>query len=163
MVSSISRVWWCNQTRCWDDERPAGLVCSHTAATPGGMKFRRTVNEVRPGDITVHYRSGRWTSVVALSRAMTDPIGGVVDLKQYGVKGTVCWEEPGPGWRFEADYYDLASPIPKSAFIEELDNLSIPDGPIAPPGQIRQGYFMPFSVDGLRIAPSIVRRLARLG
>jgi hypothetical protein len=151
VVSSMPRVWWCNQTRCWDDERPAGLVCSHTAATEGGMKFRRMVSEVRAGDITVHYRSGRWMSVVALSHAKTDPIEGIVDLAVYGVKGTVCWEQPGPGWRFEADYYDLATPIPKRAFIAELDKLAIHDGPIAPPGQIRQGYFMPFSVEGLRV------------
>ena len=90
MVSSIPRVWWCNQTRCWDDERPAGLVCSHVAATESGMVFRRTVSKVRAGDITVHYRSGRWMTVVALSRAKTDAVEGIVDLKQYGVKGTVC-------------------------------------------------------------------------
>jgi HNH endonuclease len=115
------------------------------------MVFRRTVSKVRAGDITVHYRSGRWMTVVALSRAKTDAVEGIVDLKQYGVKGTVCWEEPGPGWRFEADYYDLTKPIPKTAFIEELDRLSVHDGPIAPPGQIRQGYFMPFSVEGLGV------------
>src|SRR5262249_48678700 len=143
--------WWCNQTRCWDDERPAGLVCSHIAASEGAMKFRRMVSEAREGDVTVHYRSGRWMSVVALSRAVADPVEGVVDLKQFGVTGRVCGQEPGPGWRFEAQYHDLSKPIPKSAVIEELNALGIEDGPIAPLGQIRQAYFMRFSAEGLRV------------
>ena len=147
----MPRVWWCNQTRCWDDERPAGLVCSHVAATEGGMKYRRMVSEVRAGDITVHYRSGRWLSVVALSRALTDAVEGTVDLRQYGVTGKVCWEVPGPGWRFKADYHDLANPIPKNAFIEELNELEIEDGPLVSSAQIRQAYFMRFTIEGLRI------------
>lgn len=121
----MPRVWWCNQTRCWDDERAARLVCSHIAETEGGMKFRRMVNEARVGDITVHYRSGRWMSVVALSRVMADPVEGMVNLRRYGVNGRACWETPGPGWRFEADYHDLASPISKSAIIEELNQLQM--------------------------------------
>ena len=115
------------------------------------MKYRRMVSEARAGDITVHYRSGRWLKIVALSRAMTDPVEGTVDLRQYGVTGRVCWEVPGPGWRFEAGYHDLERPILKSAFIEELNELEIQDGPIVAPGQIRQGYFMRFSIEGLRI------------
>jgi hypothetical protein len=150
-IPPTPRIWWCNQTRCWDDERPAGLVCSHIAATEAGMKYRRMVGEVRAGDITVHYRSGRWLSVVALSHALTDAVEGTVDLTQYGVTGSVCWEAPGPGWRFEAGYHDLANHISKSAFIEELNELAIEDGPLVGSGQIRQGYFMRFSLDGLRI------------
>src|SRR5205809_6266320 len=88
-------------------------------------------------------------SVVALSRAMTDADEGLIDLREHGVTGTVCWQEPGHGWKFDADYFDLTSPIPKSAIIDELDGLEIEDGPIAPPGQIRQGYFMRFSNEGL--------------
>jgi hypothetical protein len=150
----MPRVWWCNQTRCWDDERPAGLVCSHVDPTKRAQKFRRMVSEARAGDITVHYRSGRWMSVVALSRALTDAVEGLVDLREYGVTRTACWHEPSQGWRFEADYFDLTSPIPKSAIIDELDGLEIDDGPIAPPGQIRLGYFLRFSNEGL----SILRR-----
>jgi len=152
-VFSMPRVWWCNQTRCWNDERPACLVCSHIdiEATEGAMKYRRMVSEARAGDITVHYRSGHRKSIVALSRAITDAVEGTVDLRRYGVTGKVCWEEPRRGWSFEADYYDLASPIPKRAVIEELNRLEIQDGPIASHGQIRQGYFMRFSVEGLRI------------
>jgi hypothetical protein len=109
------------------------------------------VSEARAGDITVHYRSGHWMSVVALSHALTDPVEGLIDLRDYGVTGKVCWQEPAPGWRFEADYFDLTSAIPKSAIIDELDGLEIEDGPIAPPGQIRLGYFMRFSSEGLSI------------
>jgi hypothetical protein len=115
------------------------------------MKYRRMVNEARAGDITVHYRSGRWKSVVALSRALTDPVEGMVDLRRYGVTGRVCWEQPGPGWSFEAEYYDLARPIPKSQVIEELNKLEIDEGPIDYLGHIRQAYFMRFSAEGLGI------------
>ncbi len=115
------------------------------------MKYRRMVSEARAGDITVHYRSGRWLSVVALSRALTDAVEGTVDLRQYGVTGRVCWEVPGPGWRFEADYHDFANRIPKNAFIEELNELDIEDGPLVSSGQIRQGYFMRFSIEGLHV------------
>jgi hypothetical protein len=52
------------------------------------------VNEARSGDVTVHYRSGHWMSVVALSRAMTEPVEGVIDLRNFGVTGTVCSEKP---------------------------------------------------------------------
>jgi hypothetical protein len=75
----------------------------------------------------------------------------MVDLRRYGVTGRVCWEQPGPGWSFEAEYHDLARPIPKSEVIEELNELEIEDGPIDFPGHIRQAYFMRFSAEGLRV------------
>jgi hypothetical protein len=87
----------------------------------------------------------------ALSRALTDPVEGIVDLRRYGVTGKACWEQPRPGWSFEADYYDLARHLPKDEIIEGLNGLEIDDGPIASPGHIRQAYFMRFSAEGMRV------------
>ncbi len=145
----MPRIWWCNQTRCWDEEHRAGLVCSDVEQTERGMKFRRMVRDVRAGDVTVHYRSGRWQSVVALSRAVTRAVKSKVDLGPYGGSERV-------GYSFKAEYFELNPPILKSEIIEELGELEIEDGPIVSRGQIRQGYFMPFSPEGLLI----IRRAA---
>ena len=147
----MPRVWWCNQTRCWNDERPAGLVCSHIAATESGMKYRRMVNEARAGDITIHYRSGRWKKIVALESRVDRSGRGYGRLEAVRGDGEGVL---GAAWArvaFEAEYYDLARPIPKSEVIEELNGLEIEDGPIDFPGHIRQAYFMRFSAEGLHV------------
>jgi hypothetical protein len=93
-------------------------------------------------------------NIVALSRALTDPIEGMVDLSQYDVTGRDCWQQPGPGWRFEVEYFDLVTPIPKKAVIDELYSLNIEDGPIVRGGRVRQGYFTRLSLTETRATPA---------
>ena len=148
----MSQIWWCNQTRCWIDEYPAGLVCAAEARGPGGDKYRRMVNEVRAGDVTVHYLGKSTQRVVALSRALADARHARVEVPG----ATECWPEPEDGWMFEAEYYVLPEPIKRSAILPRVAKLGIEDGP-AVGSSIRQGYFMRFSVEGLQIVRGAAR------
>src|SRR5688572_7845994 len=99
--------WWCNQTRCWGDERAAGVVSageSHRAD-----RFRSGVGDVRMGDVIVHYLSGSAQSVVAISRARDNGRRERIDLRRYNVARPKC--EYGSGWIFKTKYYDLVPDI----------------------------------------------------
>src|SRR5262245_13128144 len=42
------QVWWCNQSRQWDVERPSGVVCSSNPTAGGGnARYRKTVGDAR--------------------------------------------------------------------------------------------------------------------
>ena len=58
-------IWWRNQSRDWNLERPAKVVC--TTDHMENLTYRKTVSKVRRNDIVVHYRR---PFVVALSRAL---------------------------------------------------------------------------------------------
>lgn len=115
------RLWWCNQGQCWGDERPAGLVCSAEAETDAGSKYRRTVADARKGDVIIHYVKSK---IVAFSRARTDGGPCTVSLAaHYPFTPTHCWYGHNPDWYFETEYYDLAFPIPRDTFNQQLARL----------------------------------------
>lgn len=48
------RIWWCNQSGQWDVERPSRVVCSADPTARGGnARYRKTVAEVKAGDLIV--------------------------------------------------------------------------------------------------------------
>jgi hypothetical protein len=57
---------------------------------------------------------------------------------------------------FEAEYYVLPEPVKRGAILPRVIKLGITDGPVVG-SNIRQAYFMRFSVEGLQI----VREAAR--
>jgi hypothetical protein len=134
------RIWWCNQSDTWEWERPAGVVCS-SEETPK-LTFRKTVGEVTKGDIIVHYRTS--VGVVALSHAKEDG-------RHYSRLPLLKDADYGCGWRFRTAYLDLTKPIPKEEFAQRLVPLIKKGYPIDRNGNIRQGYFFPFDMDGLTI------------
>src|SRR3954451_9152890 len=85
------RVWWCNQSAYWDVERPSGVVCSSDPTADGGnARYRKTVGDVKAGDLVVHYRKPH---VVAFSRSLEDG-------SRYAQLPLLQGEDYGAGWRF---------------------------------------------------------------
>lgn len=136
--------WWCNQSRCWEDEFREGVICSSTDTS--APKFRETVRLARKGDITLHYRSSM--GVVAVSRAIEDP----VVCKDEDTRRICLW---GRGYAFRIEYHVFQKPIPRDWILNDFLALKITDGPVVHfkvgRVQIRQAYFMPFSMQGFRI------------
>ena len=130
--------WWCNQRRCWDIERPAGVVCS--SEDTGRLTYRKTVGQVRAGDIVIHYRL---PNVVALSRALGN-------ARHYRALPLVSREDYGSGWRFRTEYFDLQSPVHKEKFAASLVDLIVEHYPVDRNANVRQGYFFPFNLEGTR-------------
>lgn len=139
----MSNVWWCNQTKCWSVEQPAGIIGGATnCARP---KYRQMVMEARPGDVVVHYRSGSLKAIYAVSMISTEPRRDIVR-----VAGTArCWPHGEEGWFCEADYVELNHLIPKAAFLRDPAPLRNDDGPLVKGDRIRRAYFMRFTPEGL--------------
>lgn len=131
-------VWWCNQRRCWPDERAASVVCS--SAETSSVTYRQTVGKAKSGDVVVHYVS---PYVVAFSRAREN-------AKYYENLPLVSGADYGSGWRFRTEYFDLKTPIHKSSFASALVPLIAKHYPINRKGNVQMGYFFPFDEAGLR-------------
>jgi len=144
-------LWWCNQSRMWQWEYPAGLVCSSefTKKQGMGLTYRKTVNKVKEGDLIIHYRK-QPQAVVAFSRAKTD---GYYNPKMPDLNGEDPYEK---GWMFETEYFVLTPhPLKKSEFTENLRTNILDET-----GRFRQGYFFPFEPESFRIVRD---RAATLG
>jgi hypothetical protein len=114
------------------------VVCSEESVRP---KYRQTVGETRKGDIIVHYVTGR--GIVATSRAKTD------GQPHDGPHSNPCGYQRG--WFFEAEYFHLRNPVHRDAVVAQLLALKLPDGSISSQGRVRQEYFLPFALEGLRV------------
>lgn len=138
--------WWCNQGGSgWAGERKAGLVCAkgHPTQNLRGNTYRKTVGEVKAGDIIIHYRKQE-KLIVAFSRAKEDGKG-------YRKLPKVDRVSYGSGWCFRTEYYDLTAPINKSEFVEDV----IPHFETGYPinksnGKVKQAYFCLFNRAGIR-------------
>jgi 5-methylcytosine-specific restriction protein B len=131
-------VWWCNQSRQWEVERRASVVCSSDEAD--NVTYRQTVGAARRGDVIVHYRA---PSVVAFSRA-------VEDGKPYDALPLLSGQDYGSGWRFCTQYFDLSNPVRRDIFAPDLVPLIVKHHPLDRRGHVRQGYFFPFTLEGLQ-------------
>lgn len=128
--------WWCNQSRQWDVERSASVVCSSEAEND---TYRKTVGEVREGDIIAHYRS---PFLVAFSRA-------VEDGRHYTQLPRLGADDYGAGWRFRTEYFDLNEPIHHDIFGPILIRFTVKHYPINRLGHVREGYVFPFTREGI--------------
>ena len=132
--------WWCNQSQCFEVESSAGLV--QASCLMSSLRYRETVGEVRSGDLCVHYHKRR--GIVAISRAKENA-EGIVKLSNLG---GLLYER---GWRFPAQYQILSEPIPKSKWIEALvPEVNDPHWPINVNGNVKQAYFIPFTLRGYK-------------
>jgi hypothetical protein len=107
------RFWWCNHATNWKAEWSRGLVVGSDQVD--NLTYRRTIGEVRRGDITVHYHKSK---IVAFSRATEDERYDERLPDQDGI-----WY--GSGWRFRAEYCDLVRPLERSLFAARLVPLRV--------------------------------------
>lgn len=127
------QIWWCNQSRCWEDEYHDSVVRASDQMQL--LTFRETVAEVKKGDIVVHYRK---PYVVAISRAEED--------------GTYKGRLPagyGSGWEFKTNYFLIEPPIHRGEFADALSRFSEKHYAVAKNGNVKQGYFLRFDKRGL--------------
>lgn len=137
-------VWWCNQSRYWEDESSAGYIAADMECSR--PKYREMVMDAKPADVVVHYRTQR-KAIVAVSRVLSVPDKGLVPFK-------VTIPRQGKRvWFCRADYVIFREPLPKRTFIAQLARFSLlrGTGPFVRRGRVHQAYFMPFCEDGLSV------------
>ena len=128
-------VWWCNQGHGWREESRDGVVrASDVVSNP---TFRRTVGEVKAGDVVVHYHGSH---VVALSRAEEDG--------RYESQLPAGYES---GWEFGTEYHVLEEPLHRDVFSHEIRVPDIVGFAWNRTGGVNRGYFYRFSIDGLAV------------
>jgi hypothetical protein len=126
------QIWWCNQIRSWESEYHDSVV--RASDQMESLTFRKTVAEVKKGDIILHYRR---PFVVAISRAE--------------MNGTYNGHLPAgydSGWEFKTTYFLIDPPIHKSKFIDSVTRFSEKYYAIAQNGNVKQGYFLRFDKGG---------------
>lgn len=139
-------VWWCNQGHGWDDEYPAGVVRASDEVT--NPTFRRTVGEVRAGDIVVHYHASH---VVAFSRAEED--GRYEPRLPPGY---------GSGWEFRTEHHLLDEPVHRDAFRREIHVPDIVGFAFNRAQGVNRQYFYRFTLDGLAVVMANIAPAERL-
>jgi hypothetical protein len=127
------QIWWCNQSRCWDDEYRDSVV--RASDRMESLTFRETVSEVKKGDIIVHYRK---PFVVAISRAEED--GAYKNNLPAGYDS---------GWEFKTTYFLFDPPINRSQFADAVSRFTGKHYALAQNGNVKQGYFLRFDKRGL--------------
>jgi hypothetical protein len=135
-VEEAMNVWWCNQGHGWEEEYEAGVVrASDQVSNP---TFRRTVGEVKAGDLVVHYHASH---VVAFSCAEED--GRYESRLPPGY---------GSGWEFRTEYHVLDEPVHREVFHREIRVPSDVVGFAFNRGHgVNRGYFYRFSAEGLAV------------
>jgi putative restriction endonuclease len=129
--------WWVSQNQTYRQERSGGFLWAPVANEHGLTFFHwATMNEVRPGDVIFSYVGGR---IVSVSVART----AAYDSPRPERLGEGLWEDAGK--KVEAEYRDLAVPLPVASVVDELHPL-LPDrySPLNRFGTGNQGYL--FSV-----------------
>ena len=129
------KIWWCNQSRDWDKEYPHGVV--RASDRVASLTYRKTVSEVKKGDIVVHYKK---PYVIAISKAQEDG--------QYKESLPEGYES---GWEFRTEYFLIEPPIHRNNFAKEVAEFSEKHYAINPNSNVKQGYFMSFDIRGLRV------------
>ena len=128
-------VWWCNQSRDWGQDLQDGVI--RASDQMERLTYRKTLGEVRKGDVIVHYRKPH---VVAISRALED--GKYKDKLPKGY---------GSGWEVKAEYFLLDPPIHRNEFAGEVSQFSEKHYAINPNSHVKQGYFLRFDKRGLNV------------
>ena len=138
MKGLAMNIWWCNQTRCWEQESKADVV-----RAPDPMErltYRETVNLVRKGDIIIHYRKPH---IYALSRA-----------KEDGHHKATLPDGYWSGWEFKTEYCFLPDPIHREDVRDKLTSYADRHYAINANGWVKQGYFLSFDIRGLKVVMS---------
>lgn len=136
-------IWWVNQGSTLNAEEEEGILWAPLSGKGGRSQYHwDTMDEVRKGDIILHYANG---SLRYVSRAIEDPI----NASKPRSMASSNWEEQGRLIR--AEYFSIEPNIPLSSFSQEILKLNIHQGPIHTGSGVKQGYLFRFSIQGLRV------------
>ncbi|MDU0330543.1 AAA family ATPase [Paenibacillus sp. 3LSP] len=136
-------IWWVNQGSTLNAEREEGILWAPLSGKGGRSQYHwDTMDEVRKGDIILHYANG---SLRFVSRVIEDPVHAPKPSSMAGSS----WEEEGRLIRVE--YFAIEPNIPLSNFSQEILKLNIHQGPIHSGGGVKQGYLFRFTIPGLTV------------
>ncbi|GEM_PF-3208806 len=140
-VHRVLEVWWVNQGQTFRSESRGGYFWAplqdRRGATP--VHWRR-MEQVRPGDIVLHYSEG---FIRAVSRVQSAPEQALYPdnaNREYGQR---------VGNLIRTSYSSLVPPVPR-AVAATLTHLPASEHPFLPSGAVQQGYLYRFGVDALR-------------
>ncbi|GMK38528.1 hypothetical protein PCCS19_15820 [Paenibacillus sp. CCS19] len=142
----LPSVWWVNQGISFSGEIEEGILWAPLANSAGRSFFHwNTMDEVKVGDIIVHYAQG-------YVRCVSKVIAEAVPAPKPDAKTSDNWEENGRLIRVQ--YNQLDPSISLKLFAEDLQRIRIFQGPINKNGAVQLGYLFRFSIEGLAIIQS---------
>lgn len=129
------RIWWVNQGASYNAEKAGGFIQAPLQGADGrSVPSWRTLEEVRPGDIILHYCQKQ---IRAVSQVQAEP--------------TIVTESDGqPRRRISTSYHELHPPVALHDVAEQLYSLAIAAGPIAKDLSVKQGYLFSLGQAGLQ-------------
>ncbi|MGF9913039.1 AAA family ATPase [Paenibacillus ehimensis] len=143
--SDIPGIWWVNQGATLSVGQAEGNLWAPLKASNGRAMYHwDTMDEVKVGDIILHYANGALRSVSQVLEA------AVRALKP------ASFQSSGDGWEQEGrlvrvQYHALEPAIPLQQFSQALIPLDIEQGPIHTGGGVKQGYLFRFTLQAMQI------------
>ena len=133
------RAWWVNQGDSFDSDNPQ-VWAPEKMANGHVNRYHRYVQDIRKGDLIVHYSRG----IRGFSIAKHDAESRVNPF------GSGSWEEKGFG--LDVEFHPLQDVIPLSVlqgiegFFQDIYDLTKTDHPFDKRNEVKQGYLFPFSL-----------------
>ncbi|MCL6605294.1 MAG: AAA family ATPase [Paenibacillus sp.] len=144
---SKPNVWWVNQGTTIQAEKEEGILWAPLLNTQGRKLYHwETMNEVKQGDIILHYSN----KAIRYVSQVTD---AAVEAPKPGSMANTSWQEDGRLVRTE--YVELIPPIMLQQFNQQIMQLNITQGPLHSGGGVNQGYLFRFSRQGLQVIQSL--------
>lgn len=131
--------WWVNQGGSFDPQNPQ-IWAPETMANGHVNRYHRYVQDIRKGDLIVHYSRG----IRGFSVAKHDAESRVNPF------GSGLWEEKGFG--LDVEFHPLQDVIPLTVlqgiegFFQDISDLTKTDHPFDKRNEVKQGYLFPFSL-----------------
>lgn len=148
-TSNIQRatpnVWWVNQGATLSVEQAEGILWAPLrSANDRAMYHWDTMDEVKAGDIILHYANGALRFVSQATAAVEQA------PKPSTFQGSGdAWGQEGRLVRVQYHTLELTIPLPN--FASAIAQLNIPQGPIHTANGVKQGYLFRFSIQALQV------------
>ncbi|SEM24217.1 AAA domain (dynein-related subfamily) [Paenibacillus sp. cl141a] len=136
-------IWWVNQGATLSAEKDEGIIWAPLTGKGGRSQYHwDTMDEVKQGDIILHYANG---SLRYVSRALED----CIHAEKPASMSNSDWNEEGRLVR--VDYHELQPHVPLIEFSQAIMSLQIHQGPIHSGAGVKQGYLFRFNMQGLQV------------
>lgn len=136
----LPNVWWVNQGRTFRHESREGYFWAPLRDRRGGTPAHwRRMEEVRTGDIVLHYSEG---FVRAVSQVQAPPQKALYPDATHGEYGG------REGNLIYTQYHDLDRPVPREV-AAQVENVPTADHPFTVTGAVQQGYLFRFGLEAL--------------
>ncbi|SCW71076.1 AAA domain (dynein-related subfamily) [Paenibacillus tianmuensis] len=138
-------IWWVNQGATLSAGQAEGNLWAPLKASNGRAMYHwDTMDEVKVGDIILHYANGALRSVSQVFEAAVR------------APKPASFQSSGDGWEQEGrlvrvQYHALEPAIPLQRFSQALIPLDIDQGPIHTGGGVKQGYLFRFTLQAMQI------------